>query len=365
MATLRPPLFVPILPTRVRRNYTGGRLLDELEARRTPCDGNRPESWLASTTPASNPGMEPEEGEGLTRCRLSGGREMPLARLLAENAVHFLGARHVAMQGPSPGFLAKLLDSAMRLHVQAHPTAEFARRHLGSPYGKLETYHVLAVREGQEGYIRLGFQRPPSREEWKHIIATQDIAAMDACFDKIPVRPGETWLVPGGMPHAIGEGVLMVEVMEPSDLVVRCEFERGGVWVPEQARYMGKDLDFCLDIFDYQARSAEQIRELLLIAPERLAAGPGWEVERLIGSKRTSCFEILRLRGRRPMPLPEDKRCGFLVQIAGASLLRSQGEELVVHRGGACLCAAAAHQAFLDPLGCDCEALLCRPSTQA
>ena len=40
--------------------------------------------------------------------------------------------------------------------------------------------------------------------------------------------PGDVWIVPGGLPHAIGAGVLMVEVMEPSDWVVRCEFEREG-----------------------------------------------------------------------------------------------------------------------------------------
>lgn len=364
MDTTRPPYFVPILPTRVRRNYTGGLLLDELEGSACPADGNRPETWLASTTTATNPGMEDVPGEGLTRCRLGGGKETTLANVLASNPTHYLGARHAGALGAKPGFLAKLLDSAIRLHVQAHPTAAFARRHLGSPHGKLEVYHVLAVREGQEGYIRLGFQRPPSRAEWARIIATQDIAAMDACFDRIPVRPGETWLVPGGMPHAIGEGVLMVEVMEPTDLVVRCEFERGGIVVPEQARYMGRDLEFCLDIFDYEARSATQVRDLFLIAPERLAAGPGWEVERLIGAERTSCFEILRLRGRRTMPLPEDRRCGFLVQLAGASLLRAHGEELVVHRGETCLCAAAAQQAVLEPLGCECEALLCRPAPQ-
>ena len=60
----------------------------------------------------------------------------------------------------------------------------------------------------------------------------QDKARMDGCFEKIPVQVGEVWYIPGGMPHAIGEGITMLEIMEPSDLVVRCEFEREGIVVP-------------------------------------------------------------------------------------------------------------------------------------
>ena len=32
----------------------------------------------------------------------------------------------------------------------------------------------------------------------------------------------------------------MLEIMEPSDLVVRCEFEREGIVVPEDGRFMGQ-----------------------------------------------------------------------------------------------------------------------------
>ena len=72
----------------------------------------------------------------------------------------------------------------------------------------------------------------------------QDKARMDGCFEKIPVQVGEVWYIPGGMPHAIGEGITMLEIMEPSDLVVRCEFEREGIVVPEDGRFMGRGWTF-------------------------------------------------------------------------------------------------------------------------
>ncbi len=175
----------------------------------------------------------------LARVRAPSGEWTTLHDLFARDPDYYFGREHAERLGAHPGFLAKLLDSAMRLHVQAHPTAAFAREHLGSPWGKLEAYVILALRDAEHAYIRLGFQRPPSPSEWRRIVLEQDIAAMDACFDPIPVRVGEVWLVPGGLPHAIGEGILMLEVMEPSDLVVRCEFVREGVEVPPEARFMG------------------------------------------------------------------------------------------------------------------------------
>ena len=47
---------------------------------------------------------------------------------------------------------------------------------------------------------------------------------MLACFEKISIKPGDVFMVPGGMPNATGEGVFMVEIMEPTDFAVRIEF---------------------------------------------------------------------------------------------------------------------------------------------
>jgi mannose-6-phosphate isomerase len=272
--------FYAIGCMRVRRGYRGGALL-EARAGRPPIDSDRPEDWIASTVTAVNPGLPPERGEGLTPLTAPDGTRTTLAAVLG---------------GQELGFLAKLLDSAMRLHVQAHPTRAFARERLGSPYGKLEAYVILAVRPGADAWIRLGFQRSPGREAWRGIVERQDVAAMDACFDRIPVAVGETWLVPGGWPHAIGPGVLMLEVMEPSDLVVRCEFEREGLVVPPQARFMGRDLDFCLDVFDYTQRDADVVRTAarLSTAPQALTSGCREQV--LVGPPHTDCFAVRRIQ---------------------------------------------------------------------
>jgi len=39
--------------------------------------------------------------------------------------------------------------------------------------------------------------------------------------------------VNGGATHAVGAGLLLVEVQEPTDDVVRCEYAHGGMELPE------------------------------------------------------------------------------------------------------------------------------------
>ena len=154
--------FLLELPAnRVRRNYSGGALLDGLEGLPDPEDGDRPEDWIASTVQARNPGLEEIPNEGLATVRDESGTVHFLRDLFAADPAHYLGQQHFDHLGPELGFLTKYLDSGMRLHVQAHPTAEFAQRHLSSRWGKLETYVVLGVREAGRGYLRLGFQRAP------------------------------------------------------------------------------------------------------------------------------------------------------------------------------------------------------------
>ncbi len=360
MSSILSPVL-EILPTRVRRNYRGGALLEQWTHTGNGRDGDQPEDWIASTTGALNPGLSPMANEGITMTRTLHQEISPLADLLAAEPVYYLGTDHLRACGPHLGFLAKLLDSAIRLHVQAHPTAEFARRHMGSPYGKLEAYVILAIRKNARPSLRLGFQHAPSRTEWKRMIEHQDIPAMDACFEPIPLQVGDVWLVPGGMPHAIGEGVLMLEVMEPSDLVVRCEFEREGIVVPPAGRFMGRDLDFCLDIFDYREQTVEAVREACRLKPVVLHSEP-IITEELVGPRHSKCFTILR----ETYPAPAMRRQASLLELllvsSGGGTLECEDFSYPLHPSSRLILAAARPPVKIIPHGGKpLEILVCQP----
>jgi mannose-6-phosphate isomerase len=226
--------------------------------------------------------------------------------------------------------------------MQVHPTSTFARNRMGQPCGKFEAYYILGCREGVEPYLWLGFQRPPSRCQWRAIIETQDLERMEQCFERIPVRPGEMWMVPGGIPHAIGEGLLVLELMEASDLVVRCEFERPGMVVPPQGRYMGRDLEFCLDVFDYREFSAEAVRRAFQLAPEMVAKGSYGTVERWIGPDQTPVFQGYRVQQVGLFEIRMNPRLMLWVQTRGTSRLEQGGESLELSRGQCAWVAATA-----------------------
>ena len=335
-------------------------LLDLWEGRPIGRDGDRPEDWVASTTRAVNPGLSPVPDEGLA-CVGIDERRITVAELFAREPAHFLGADHVARVGTELGFLLKLLDSAMRLHVQAHPTKEFAREHLNSRWGKLETYVILAARPGTDATIRLGFQRAPSPEEWRRIVLDQDIDAMDACFDPVPVAPGEVWHIPGGLPHALGEGLLVLETMEPTDLVVRCEFEREGIVVPPPARFMQRDPDFALQIFDLTSVSVDEVRQRYRATPEVVTDDVGVRVEALIRPEHTDCFSIDRVSVSQPGAISKTPQVHIGVVTVGAGEVRVRNESVRVRQGSRFLIPAAADSIEVVPAHGALEVVLVRP----
>ncbi len=283
-----------LAPNRVWRTYLGGRTLDGISGAAEPQDSHFPEDWLLSTTAARNVGREHLPEEGISRV-FADGETVPLTRLAADCPEELFGPEHLRRFGESAGFLLKYLDSSIRLHMQCHPPVSFARRYLNSNSGKTEGYYILGVRPGCEGYIYLGFQRAPEPGAFKSAIEKQDVTAILACFDKLPVKPGDCFYVPGGIPHAIGEGIFMVEIMEPTDFAVRIEFERGGYRLPESARFMNRGIDFALSMFDFTARSAAQTKQEFFIEPEELPIRGDGRRFSLFDRRKTDCFRAERV----------------------------------------------------------------------
>ena len=286
---------------RVWRTYQGGKQLDIIEGIEDPQDSSFPEDWIGSTVEARNIGRE-GVSEGLAMVVDDDGQSVPFRDVLNTDQAYYLGSASGALGSASGARsindipLVKYLDSSTRLHFQVHPTSAFAQERLGSPSGKTEAYVILEIREDVSNpYIYAGFQRSPSREELKGWIENQDIESIEGCFDRIPVKPGDVFLLPGGRPHALGEGILMLEIMEPSDLAVRFEFERCGYVIPEQARFMGRDIETALDVFNFDPVPPEKVDEEFRCKPKTLLQEEsGNYLEELIGPDKTSCFTVKR-----------------------------------------------------------------------
>jgi len=287
------PALLP--PNPVWRSYVGGRELRRFRSLPGINDDHFPEDWLASTVRARNGEHAQNQHEGLSLVARNGVPQLLTDCLQAEPDFWFGPGGHPTTAGKTLGVLWKLLDSSVRLQFQAHPSAEFARAHLNSNAGKTECWYILATRG--EGCVYLGFQRPPTREAWARMIREQRVDEMLACFEKIPVRPGDCYVVPAGTPHAIGAGVFMVELMEPTDWVVRCETVTAGLALTPEACFMGLGLEACLDIFDYRVYSIDEVRKQFQQAPRLLAKSDSFTGEEIIGETWRNFFRLHRLRG--------------------------------------------------------------------
>ena len=234
---------------RVWRCYLGGKMLDEFLGSETGFDANFPEDWLASVTRADNGDRQRSPDEGLSRIR---GADLSFCDLLRRHPLEALGSGRAG----GTDVLCKLLDSAIRLPIQCHPDREFARRHFHSAHGKTESWMILATREidGGKPYILLGFKPGVRREQFRRAVLAQDIAGMTGCLNKFVVKPGDVYFIPGRIPHAIGPGLLLVEVQEPTDLVIQPERQIGEIVLSERQMWAGLDHDTAFECFGYRGR---------------------------------------------------------------------------------------------------------------
>jgi mannose-6-phosphate isomerase len=201
-------------PNQIHRFYRGGQAISGF--RGIPHqDDFAPEDWVGSATAVFG-----STTLGVTT--LPDGRT--LKKALVDDPEAFLGVEHAERFGAEAGLLVKLLDAGQRLPVHCHPNREFARRHLDCPYGKTEAWVIVEVRS-REPYVHLGFRHDVELATLRDWVARQDTEAILAATHRLPAAVGDSVLVPAGIPHAVGDGVFLVELQEPTDLSVLLEWD--------------------------------------------------------------------------------------------------------------------------------------------
>jgi mannose-6-phosphate isomerase len=330
---------VALGPNVLHRFYRGGASIAAFRGTAS-ADESAPEDWIGSTTTAFG-----SDGLGLSR--------LPDGRLLREEIAGdpeaFLGRDHARRLGTEPGILVKLLDAGERLPVHLHPDRVFAERELGSAVGKTEAW--LIVDATGEALVHVGFRDDVERATLDGWVERQDTEALLASMNAVPVAPGDTVFVPAGVPHAIGEGIFMLEVQEPSDLSILLEW-RGFAIDGAAQGHLGLGFERALGAVDRSGWSADRLGRLRQ-GRGRVRRG----VEQLLPAEADGFFRAERLR---PEPDAElEPAFSILVGVAGAGELETaDGERLPLRRGETLLVPYAAGACRLTG---DVEALRCLP----
>jgi mannose-6-phosphate isomerase len=165
-----------------------------------------------------------------------------------------------------PALLLKLIFTSAPLSIQVHPDDLFARS-IGLPHGKCEAWYVLSANAGAE--IALGLKHRLTPVQLRMSIGDGSIAEQ---VQWRAVRTGDTTLVPPGTIHAIGAGLVIVEIQQRSDATFRL-FDYG----------RGRELHVDAAVGAAKADRAERQSPLRKLTAARtlLVASPHFVLERL------------------------------------------------------------------------------------
>ncbi len=136
-----------------------------------------------------------------------------LEDLVKQKADDLFGPAKSRKQFP---LLIKFLDCQDRLSVQVHPNDEQARQADPTENGKSEAWVILDAQADSRIYA--GLKAGIDRTKFEESIAENRIKD---CLHEFPARRGDTVYIPAGTVHAIGEGILLTEVQQSSDLTYR------------------------------------------------------------------------------------------------------------------------------------------------
>ena len=315
---------------RVWRTYIGGRELDKLQGLDFPKDSHFPEIWMFSTTKANNTGREDIE-EGI--CYLED-ELYSLKNLVDNDPIGMLGINHYKCFKDSIGVLIKLIDSKERLTVQVHPDKEKAKKLFNSRFGKTECWHILGVRDEMDEppYIYIGFKEGITEKRWKECFEKQNYAGMLSLMHKVQVKQGETYIIYGGVPHAIGAGCMLLEIQEPTDYTIRIEkITPSGFEIDDEMCHQGIGFEKMFECFNYDEMSLNKALQTWQIREKTIKEDSEYKIISLVDYDITECFRMEKIIVEGKLKVKPKGEFSCLYILEGNGELKNNKKSITLH----------------------------------
>jgi mannose-6-phosphate isomerase len=180
---------------------------------------------------------------------------------------------------------------------------------------------------------------PVTLADW---VSRQDTGAILGATHRLPAAVGDSFLVPAGLPHAVGEGVFLVELQEPTDLSVLLEwkgFEIDGV----RDGHLGLGFETALACVDRSGWGMDRLARLRATRRDDEGRRPG--VEPLFPAEADPFFRAERIRPGDVASLPA--AFSILVVTEGSGSLEWSRRGVDVGRGHTVLIPFAAGDCLL------------------
>lgn len=146
--------------------------------------------------------------------------------------------------------LIKLIEAQQDLSIQVHPGNELAKkRH--KAYGKTEMWYILDSKKGAKIYT--GFKNGVTKEVYESAVRDGTI---EEIMNVETAQKGDVFFTPAGRVHAIGAGVVLVEIQQTSDITYRI-FDWNRKSTGKEKRELHTDL--ALDAIDFNQKGKSKI----------------------------------------------------------------------------------------------------------
>ncbi|MCA9016787.1 MAG: class I mannose-6-phosphate isomerase, partial [Planctomycetaceae bacterium] len=220
--------------------------------------------------------------------------------------------------------LIKFIDATDRLSLQVHPNESAEQNFDAARSGKSEAWVVLDAVEGSRIYAGL-----KSGVTESQLRAHLEQGIVEECLHSYPVRKGDCVYIPAGTLHAIGEGVLLAEVQQTSDVTYRL-FDWNRLDQSGNPRLL--HIENAFKCIDFERGPVD------LLQPQKRSAGEH-EIEALLECKH---FSIRRHHARNTFSLTSLNQAQILIVLEGAGQLDCSAETYELYQGKTLLIPASA-----------------------
>jgi len=167
--------------------------------------------------------------------------------------------------------MVKFIDANEKLSVQVHPDDVYAAANEGES-GKNEMWYVVNSKPGAS--LIYGLCPGVTKDVFRKAISQNSV---DKYLNTVKVKPGDFFYIPAGLVHAVGEGILLAEIQQNSNLTYRIyDYNR----VDKTGKPRELHIEKALDVIDFYGGQQKKAKKTLTYnvndsaAVSVLTAGP-------------------------------------------------------------------------------------------
>jgi mannose-6-phosphate isomerase len=233
----------------------------------------------------------------------------------------FVGEKCFEHYGNEFPILIKFIDAAKPLSVQVHPDDTLAKERHNS-LGKNEMWFVMDSEKDAD--LIIGFNKKMNKRSYQKSIA-DGVLMSDLNFTQ--VEKGELYYLPAGRVHAIGQGVMLAEIQQTSDVTYRVyDYDRiDKVTGKQRDLHIEESIDAIdfKDVQEYKTSYSKNVNESNLMID-------------------TPYFKANYINASKELHLSYKKNESFKIYICteGNAVLKIENQEMSIKKGETILMAA-------------------------